>query len=142
MAYETARCGYHHIGTHFKAFQFLIVTVSVVASIHGDAAHAVEIIAEALHGLVDLLRKFARRTHDNAVYGIARIASVIEFAENRQQISGSLARSSLCYTEQITSLKYGGDTFFLNRGTLVEVHIIQCVKHMVVEFCFVEIHLV
>ena len=55
----TRRCN-HHVGTHAEAFQFLVVSVSVVSAIHSHAAYALQIIAKALHGLVYLLGKFAR----------------------------------------------------------------------------------
>lgn len=79
MADKAAGRGYDHIGTHLKALQLLIVAVAVVATIHSHAAHAVEVVAEALHCLVYLLCEFACRAHDDAVDGIVRIATVVEF---------------------------------------------------------------
>ena len=87
-----------YIGTHAQAFELLIIAVAIVAAINGHAAHSFQVIAETLHGLVYLLCKFAGRRHNHAVDGILRIASVIELAEDRQEVGGSLAGTRLCYS--------------------------------------------
>ena len=45
----------HDISTHAEALQLLIVAVAVVAAINSHAAHILQVVAEALHGLVYLL---------------------------------------------------------------------------------------
>ena len=59
MGDETARGGDDYIGAHAEAAQLLIVTVAVVAAVYGYAAHALQVIAEALHRLVYLLGELA-----------------------------------------------------------------------------------
>ena len=59
MGDEAARGGDDYIGAHAEAAQLLIVTVAVVAAVYGYAAHALQVIAEALHRLVYLLGEFA-----------------------------------------------------------------------------------
>ena len=59
MGDEAARGGDDYIGAHAEAAQLLIVTVAVVAAVYGYAAHALQVIAEALHCLVYLLGELA-----------------------------------------------------------------------------------
>ena len=124
MADESSRCGDDHIGSHLEALQLLIIAVAVVAAIHSHAAYSREVIAEALHGLIDLLCQLSSRTHNHAVDGILRISSVVQLREDRKEISSCLSRSGLCYTEEVASLKDWGNTLFLNRCAFVETHII------------------
>ena len=124
MADKASRCGDNHIGTHLEAFQFLIVAVAVVAAVHSYAAHAVEIVAEALHSLINLLCEFACWTHDYAVDGIVQIAAIVEFREYREQISCCLSSSSLCYAKKVAAFEYWRYTFLLNRCALVKAHVI------------------
>jgi hypothetical protein len=65
--------GYYHIGTHLEALQLLIVAVAVVATIHSHAAHAVEVVAEALHSLVYQYR-VRREREPRKVHAIPRTA--------------------------------------------------------------------
>ena len=55
--------------------------------------------------------------------GILGKTSVVEHAEDRQQISRCLACSGLCYTDKVLTVKYFWNTLFLNGCHLLEVHI-------------------
>ena len=77
MTEQTSWCSDEHIGTKTHATQFLFIASSVVATIDCHRRHAVEIIAEALHGLVYLLGKFTGGRHNDAVDGILGIVAVI-----------------------------------------------------------------
>ena len=132
MGNEAAGSGNHHIGPETETLEFLVVTVAVVAAIHSHAAHPIEVVAEALHGLVDLLCQFARRRHDDTVDGILRIAAVVELAQDGQQIGGRFAGTGLCHAEHIVTFQYFRDTLFLNRCARIETHVIERVEHIVV----------
>ena len=129
---ESAWGGYHHVGSHAQALELLVVAVAVVATVYSHAAHALQIIAEALHGLVYLLCQLAGRRHDDAVDGVVGIAAVVELAQHRQQVGGSLAGTGLGYAEHVTALQYLWYTFFLYGGASLESHVIQCVEHVVI----------
>ena len=77
MTEQPSGCGDEHIGTKTHATQFLFIASSVVATIDSHRRHTVEIIAEALHGLVYLLGKFTGGGHNDAVDGILGIVAVI-----------------------------------------------------------------
>ena len=78
MGDEAAGRGNHHVSTQLERPDLLIVTVAVVASVNGHAAHIVEVVAEALHGLVDLLCQFTCGRHDDAVDGILGVTSIVK----------------------------------------------------------------
>ena len=120
---QTTWGGYNHIGSHLQTLCFYIEAVAVVTTIDGHAADAIEIVAKALHGLVYLLGQFTGGRHDDAVDGILGKTSVVEHAEDRQQISRCLACSGLCYTDKVLTVKYFWNTLFLNGCHLLEVHI-------------------
>ena len=79
MADESSRSCYYHVGTHLEALQLLVVAVAVVATVHSHAAHSREVVAEALHLLVNLLRQLSCWAHYYAVDGIGRIVALVEF---------------------------------------------------------------
>ena len=56
---QTPWCGDDNVSTHLQTFRLYVKAVTVVASIDCHAADAVKIVAEALHGLVYLLRQLA-----------------------------------------------------------------------------------
>ena len=132
MAYQTAWGGNDHIGSALHAALFLLVSDAVVAAIYSHAAHVGQVIGKALHSLVNLLCKLSCRRHDDAVDGIGGVSSVLQFAQDGQQIGGSLAGTSLCDTQHIASLQDGRDRVLLDGSGLDEVHVVQCIKHQVV----------
>ena len=132
MRDESAWCSYHHVCTHAQAFQFLVVTVSVVSSIYSHAAYALQVISEALHGLVYLLCQLACRRHDNTVDGIRRITTAVEFAEHWQQIGSSFACSGLRNSHYVVAFQYLWNTLFLYWGASVETHIVERIEHVVI----------
>ena len=110
--------------THAETLQLLIVAVAVVSTVYSHAAHVLQIIAEALHRLVNLLCELTGRRHDDAVDGILRIATIIQLAQYRQQIGCCLSGSGLGYAEHIMTFQYLWYTFFLYWGACVESHIV------------------
>ena len=104
MTDETSWSGNYYVGTHLETLEFLIVAVAVVASIYSHAANAVEIIAEALHGLVNLLGKLACRAHDYAVDSVLGESAVVKTRENRQQIGSGLAGTGLRLSDDVLAL--------------------------------------
>ena len=97
MADETSGGGNDYVGTHLKTLEFLIVAVAVVAAIYSYAANAVEIIAEALHGLVYLLSQLTCRAHYDTVDSVFWKSAVVKTREDRQQIGSSLSGTCLSY---------------------------------------------
>ena len=77
MRNQSSRCSNDDVRPQTKRFQLLVVSVSVVSTINGNASNAVEEIAEPLHGLVYLLCQFACRSHDDAVDGIFGKSSLV-----------------------------------------------------------------
>ena len=78
MGEQAAWCGDDYVGTHAQAARFGVEATAVVTAVDGHAADAVEIVSEALHGLVYLLGKFTGGCHHDAVDGILGIAAVVE----------------------------------------------------------------
>ena len=78
MTKQSARSSNKHIGTHTHRAQLLVVAVAIVTTINGHTTYIVEIVAEALHGLVYLLCKLACGRHDYSVDGILGIVSIIK----------------------------------------------------------------
>ena len=140
MTEQATWCGDEHISTQTHTTELLFITPAVVTAIDSHAADAIEIIAEALHGLVNLLGQFTGRRHDDAVNSILGIVAVIELREDRQQIGSSLARSCLCHTQHVVAIEDLGDTAFLDGGHLVEAHVIKRIEDIVVQICFFKFH--
>ena len=132
MGYEPSRCGNHHIGTKLQALQLLVVPVSIVTAVDGNTAYTVEVISESLHSLVDLLRQFPCRAHDDAGDLVLRVSAIGELAQYRQQIGGRLSRSRLRYSEDVASSKYLRYTFFLYWSAVLEAHVVEGVKDSVI----------
>jgi len=132
VAQEPSGGGDDDVGAHAEASQFLFVAVAVVSAVYGETAHTVEIVAESLHCLVYLLCQLARGTHYDAVYCVFGVVSVVELAEYGQQVGGCLACSCLCHSQHIVSLEYLRYALFLYRSARLEMHVIQCVEHVVV----------
>ena len=61
MAEQSAWGSDEYIGTKAHAAQLLFVAACIVATIDGHRRYAIEVIAKALHGLVDLLGEFTSR---------------------------------------------------------------------------------
>ena len=97
---------------------------AIVATIDGHATHIVQIIAKALHGLVDLLSQLTCRTHYDTVDSVLRESAVVKTREDRQQIGSGLARTSLCYTKKVATFEYRRNTLFLYGGAYVKAHVV------------------
>lgn len=132
MADKPSGGSYHHIGAQSQRLHLLVVTVAVVASIDGHAAYILQIIAESLHGLVDLLRQFSCGTHDNTVDCLVGEAAVGQSAEYGQEVSGRLAGTCLGNAHDVVAVEYLGNTFLLNGCARIEVHVVECIEHVVV----------
>ena len=132
VADQSARCGDDHVGPQAKALELLVVAVAVVAAIDGHAAHIVKIIAEALHGLVYLLRQLACGAHDDAVDGIFGVAAVVELAQYGQQVSSRFACSCLCHAQEVVALQYLWYALLLNGRAGLEAHVVESVENVVV----------
>ena len=129
---QSSRCGNDDIGAHLESLGFYIEAAAVVAAVDGNAGDAVEVVAKALHGLVNLLCQFACRSHDDAVDGILGVAAVVEHREYGQQISRCLARTRLGDADEVALVQNLRDTLFLNRCHLLEVHVVQRVEYIVI----------
>ena len=130
---EAAGGGDDHVGTEGEALELLVVAVAVVAAIDGHARHAVEMVGEALHGLVDLLGQLARRRHDDAVDGVGRIAAVGQLGEDGEQVGCRLARAGLGDTQDVAAFEDVGDAAFLYGSARLELHVVQGVEHIIVQ---------
>ena len=124
MADETSGSGNYYVGTHLETLEFLIVAVAVVASIYSHAANAVEIIAEALHGLVNLLCQLSCRAHYDTVDSVLGESTVVKTRENRQQIGSGLACTCLSYAQKVATFEYWRNTLFLYGSTYVKAHVV------------------
>ena len=142
MREQAAGSGNNDVRPHLEPLGFCVETGTVVAAIDGNAGDAVQVVAEPLHGLVYLLSQLARGSHDDAVDGILGVATVVEHGENGQQVGCRLACSCLCYAYDVALVKYFGDTSFLYRSHLLEVHVVECIKDVVVQICFFKCHVV
>ena len=137
---QSSRRGNDHVGSHLQSLRLLVEARAIVAAIDGHARHIVEIIAEALHGLVYLLRQFAGGRHHDAVDRIARIAAVVKQTQHGQQIGRRLSGAGLCYADEVAAVENLWNTLFLDGSHLLKAHIIECVEDVVVEVCFFECH--
>ena len=140
MTEKSSRGGYDYIGTHAQATHLLVVACSVVAAIYSHTADAVEIVAEALHGLVYLLSQFAGRRHDDAVDGILGIVVLVEHTKYGKQICSRLTGTGLCHTHHVVIVENLGYALLLNWSTFLEPHVIQCVEDIIVQICFFKSH--
>ena len=129
---KAAGGGYHHVGSHAQALQLLIVAIAVIAAVDGHTTHAWQVIAEALHGLVYLLRQFAGGRHNHAIDGILRISPVGQLAEDGQQVGRGLSGASLCHAQHVVSIKDFGYTSLLHGCASVEAHVVKRVEHVIV----------
>ena len=66
------------IGTKPQSFQFLIIATAVIATIDSHTGNTIQIVAEALHGLVYLLSQFTGRRHDDTINGIFGKSTIVE----------------------------------------------------------------
>ena len=132
VADEASWGGYHHVGAQCQAFQFLVVTVAVVATIDGHAAHVVQIIAEALHGLVYLLCQLACGAHDNAVDGVFRVSALVELAQHGQQVGCRFSGSCLGHAQHVFTGQYFGYALLLYGRACLEAHVVERIEHVVV----------
>ena len=134
MTLQTTWRGDNHVCSHLHSFLFLVVTVAVVAAIYRYAAHVRHIVGESLHRLVYLLGKFSRRAHHHTVDGIVWKSAVIEHAQDRQKIGCGLACARLCHSKDIMPVENLGYALLLNGCAGVEMHVVERVKCIVVEF--------
>ncbi len=103
------------------------------ATIHCYTADVVEIVGKTLHGLVDLLCQFASRAHDDAVDGIAGIASIAQFREDGEQVGCCLSRTGLGNSYQVSAFQNGRDRVLLDGSCVSEVHIVECIQHIIIQ---------
>ena len=132
MRQQASRGGNHHIGSHLEAALLLGEGLAVGAAVHGHAAHG-QIVAEALHLVVDLLRQLARRRHHYAVNGIGGSPLGVKSADDGQQIGGGFARAGLGAGYEVAAFEYVGYGLLLYGCAFVEVHVVECVEHFVAE---------
>ena len=133
MADEPAWSGDDDIRSLLHSLLLLFVADAVVSAIYGHTADAVQIVAEALHGLVNLLRQFSSGAHDDTVDGILGESAILKQAQDRQKISRSLSGSGLCNAHHVPSLQDAWDGMFLDWSGFYEVHVVQCVQHQVIQ---------
>ena len=141
VADQTAGGGNNNIGTQFQAFHLLVVPVAIVSAVDGYAAHVFKVIAESLHRFVDLLGQLACGRHDNAVVSVGGVVAIVEQAQDGQQVGGSFASSCLSNSQQVVSVEYLRNTFFLDWCTCLETHVVERIENIIVEIEFVEIHI-
>ena len=79
---EAAGGGDDDVGSETKGFEFLVVSVAVVAAVDGQTADGAEVVAKALHGLIDLLGQLAGGRHDDGVDGVVGKTAVVEEGED------------------------------------------------------------
>ena len=127
VADEPARSGDDDIRPLLHSLLLLFVADAVVSAIYGHTADAVQIVAEALHGLVNLLRQFSRGAHDDTVDGILGESAILKQAQDRQKISRSLSGSGLRNAHHVPSFQDAWDGMFLDWSGFYEVHVVQCV---------------
>ena len=127
MADEPAWSGDDDIRSLLHSLLLLFVADAVVSAIYGHTADAVQIVAEALHGLVNLLRQFSSGAHDDTVDGILGESAILKQAQDRQKISRSLSGSGLCNAHHVPSFQDAWDGMFLDWSGFYEVHVVQCV---------------
>ena len=120
----------------------LFISDAVVAAINRHRTDVWEMIGESLKSLVDLLCKFACWRHDDTVDGIGGVVAVGQFREYRQEIGGSLAGTCLRHAQKVVPLQNWWYGVLLYGGGLLEIHIVQGVKHRAAEVKIVEIHYV
>ena len=90
-----------------------------------------QIVAESIHLALDLLGKFAGRSHDQAVdksVGLGHFGQQVDYG---QQICGGFAGAGLRDGYEVVAVEHHRYCFFLYRGALLEVHGIKRVKQIV-----------
>ena len=133
MRYQSSRSGDNDVGSKAHALHLLVVTVAVVATVHGHARHVGQVIRKALHRLVYLLGKLTRRRHHYAVDNILGIVATVKLGEDGQQIRGRLSRSSLGHAHDVVAIQDRRYTLFLHRGAFIKTHVVKSVENVVGE---------
>ena len=140
MTEQTARCGNDHGGTATQTLDLLIEARTIITTIDSNAAHILQVIRKTLHRLIYLLGQFAGGRHHNTVDGILGKSTVVEHGEDRQQIGSCLTSTRLSYAQHVVTIKDFRDATFLNGCHLLEVHVVQRIKDIIVEICFFKCH--
>ena len=78
---------------------------------------------EALHLLVNLLRQFARRCHDDGVQFVGVVTIVGEVGQQGEYVCRRLSRTRLSARDYVFSFQNNGYGLFLHGGACVKVHI-------------------
>ena len=67
--------------------------------------------------------------------------AIVEQAQDGQQVGGSFASSCLSNSQQVVSVEYLRNTFFLDWCTCLETHVVERIENIIIEIEFVEIHI-
>jgi hypothetical protein len=125
---KASRGGYDNIGTEFETFLLLLerLAVSTAVDSYGVDGH---VVGKPLHLLVNLLCQLTRGGHYYTVDCILRVVAHGYLIDDGQEVGGGLSGAGLGYGYKVATFGYEGYGFFLNRGTVLEVHGIDGVEN-------------
>ena len=139
MCDKTSGRGDDYVGSTLETILLTGKLLTVGTAVDGYTRDR-EIVGETFELTVNLLGEFTGRSHDDTVDKVGCLRLVGKHIDDREQISGSLARTGLSHGYEVTSLKDYRDGLFLYWGTLPESHRVKCVEHVVAQLQFVKSH--
>ena len=137
MRNQTSGSGDDDVSTLLEGFAFLFEPYAVVPSVHSHAIDA-GIICKPLQGLVNLLCKFARGGHDEAVDGICIVRRSREQGEHGEEIGSRLAGSGLRDAYEVPAFKDRWNALCLDGSALFKAHVPKGIEHIIAQREFFE----
>ena len=132
VADQAAGRGNNDVGAHLQSALLPGVGDAVGATVDSHCRDGNE-VGKAVDLLIDLLRQFARRCHNDRVDRILWISASAQLANDGQHVGGRLAGARLCAPDQVLAREDGRDGQFLDRCRLHEIHGLESVQHGVIE---------
>ena len=130
MGEKSSRGCDYHIGSKLKALLLTGKLLAVGAAVYCHAAYR-EVVGESFELTVDLLCELVGRHHDYAVYGIVGEVAFGQSVYYRQQVGGGFSGSCLGNGYKVASFKDYAYGFFLDWSTLLKLHCIKRIEHIV-----------
>ena len=132
VADQAAGRGDNDVGTHLQSTLLPGIGDAVGATVDSHGGDGNE-VRKAVDLLIDLLRQFARRCHNDRIDRILWISASAQLADDGQHVGSRLASARLCAPDQVLTRENRRNGQLLNRRRLHEIHGLESVQHGVIE---------
>ena len=132
VADQAAGRGDNDVGAHLQSALLPGVGDAVGTTVDSHRRDGNE-VGKAVDLLIDLLRQFARWSHDDSVDRILWISASAQLANDGQHVGSRLTSARLCAPDQVLTRENRRDGQLLNRRRLHEIHGLESVQHGVIE---------